>query len=271
MDDAPIHKPRIVSIERIRQESPTLKSFIFEDRFCASAKPGQFSMIWAPKFDEIPMSLTVDPETNSPMIVVKRVGEATEALHRLAQGELIGVRGPYGTHFKIGDARRILIAVGGVGIVPTLRIALESKRKGYDCDVVLGAKQANEVLFLEAIKSIGCRVYPVTEDGSLGDVGLVLDVVDRKLTKEYELIICCGPELMIKSILKLANERNIPIQASLERIMKCGVGICGSCELSGFRVCKEGPVFGLEDLMLMKNTLGQFKRDSSGKKIKIEN
>ena len=61
----------------------------------------------------------------------------------------------------------------------------------------------------------------------------------------------------------------MPIQASLERIMKCGVGICGSCELAGFRVCKEGPVFGLNDLMLMENTLGQFKRDSSGKKVRV--
>ena len=270
MHEATMHRPRIVSIDSVKRESPTIKSFIFNDRFCASAKPGQFSMIWVPGFDEIPMSLTVDPETHSPMIVVKRVGEATEALHQLSQNELIGVRGPYGTHFRIGKARRILIAAGGAGIVPTLRIALESKRKGYDCDVVLGAKDAEEILFLKAIESAGCGVYPVTEDGSLGVRGLIRDVVNKKLTSDYDLVICCGPELMIQSILKLATERNVPVQISLERIMKCGVGICGSCELSGFRVCKEGPVFCLEDLILMKNTLGQFKRDSSGKKVRFE-
>jgi len=202
--------------------------------------------------------------------VVKRVGEATEALHKLSQSELIGVRGPYGTHFKIDKAQRILIAAGGAGIVPTLRIALEARQKGYDCDVVLGAKDAKEILFVKAIKSASCRVYPVTEDGSLGERGLIRDVVNKKLTSDHDLVVCCGPELMIKSILELATEKNVPIQASLERIMKCGVGICGSCELSGFRVCKEGPVFGLNDLMLMENTLGQFKRDSSGKQVRVE-
>ncbi len=270
MYNEPMHKPRIVSIDRVRQESPTIKSFTFNDRFCASAKPGQFSMVWVPGFDEIPMSLTVDPETYSPMIVVKRVGEATEALHRLSKDEFVGVRGPYGTHFRIDKAQRILIAAGGAGIVPMLRIALESERKEYDCDVVIGAKDAEEILFIKALMSAGCKVCSVTEDGSLGERGLVRDVVNKKLTNEYDLVMCCGPELMIKSTVELATERHVPIQASLERIMKCGVGICGSCELSGFRVCKEGPVFSLDDLMLMKNTLGQFKRDSSGKKVRVD-
>ncbi len=259
----------MIPVNIIREESPTVKSFIFRDQLCSKAKPGQFSMLWVPGFDEIPMSLTVDTETFLPMILVKRVGEATEALHQFLQGDLIGIRGPYGTFFKVKKKQRILIAAGGTGIAPILRIALESKKGGYDCDIILGAKDSGEILFIKKLKESGCKVYPVTEDGSLGQKGVVQDVIQKKISN-YDSILCCGPELMIKPIIDLALRKRVNVQASLERIMKCGVGICGSCELSGFRVCKDGPVFNSKDLELMDNTLGRLRRTSSGKKIEVD-
>ncbi len=263
------HRPRIIKIERVRNESKKTKSFMFKDRLCKAAKPGQFSMVWIPDFDEIPMSLAIDPETGFPMIVVKNVGDATSALHKISHGQYIGIRGPYGTFFNIGNAKRILIAAGGIGIIPFLRIASESNKKGYQCEIIMGAKDIDEMIFFKTLQSTNCILYPITEDGSLGEKGLVIDVIKKRLEERYDLLMCCGPELMIKSIIKIARKRNVNVQASLERIMKCGIGICGSCELSGFRVCKDGPVFNQEELKLMKDSLGICRRDHSGKKIKL--
>ncbi|MEM2901212.1 MAG: dihydroorotate dehydrogenase electron transfer subunit [Candidatus Bathyarchaeia archaeon] len=270
MKSCKAHRHRVVEIRKVREESPTVKSLIFKDKLCAAARPGQFSMIWVPGFDEIPMSVSVDPESSDPMIMVKRVGEATAALHRLKEGDLIGVRGPYGTFFKLNGQRRVLLVAGGTGIAPLLKVALDSKRIGYECHLVMGAKEEGELLFVEELREAGCVVYPVTEDGSLGDRGTVQNVLRKIPLEEYGLMMCCGPELMIASAIALASSRGIKVQASLERVMKCGVGICGSCELAGYRVCKDGPVFNLEDLKRMADTLGRFKRSPSGRRIKVE-
>ncbi len=262
-----LHKPRIVRIEKIRYESNTVKSIVFKDRSCAYAKPGQFSMIWIPGYDEIPMSLSLDPKSKLPMIVVKNIGEATNALHELSIGDSIGIRGPYGTSFKIGSAKQILLVAGGTGIIPLFQIAMESNRREYECDIILGAKNIEEILFYDDLKSADCSLYPVTEDGSLGEQGLVVDIIKKSLNGKHDVIMCCGPEPMIKSIIDIVRKTDLGLQASLERIMKCGIGICGSCEISGFRVCKDGPVFDLKELNEMYGALGNLKRNHSGKLI----
>jgi dihydroorotate dehydrogenase electron transfer subunit len=264
------HRMRVVKIVGVREESPTVKSIIFKDKLCESARPGQFCMIWIPGVDEIPMSVSMDPKSSYPMIVVKRVGEATSALHQLKEGGLIGVRGPYGTFFKLNGHRRVLLVAGGTGIAPLLRVALDSQRLEYECHVVAGAKDGSELLFMKELEEAGCVTHPVTEDGSLGDRGTVQDVLRKTPLREYGLMMCCGPELMIASALELAADQGVNVQASLERVMKCGVGICGSCELAGYRVCKDGPVFNMDDLMRMVDTLGKFKRGPSGRRIKVE-
>ena len=267
MNKSLFHKPRIVRIEKVRNESNTVKSIIFEDKICSSIKPGQFSMIWIPGYDEIPMSLSLDPKSKMPMIVVKNVGEATNALHELSIGDSIGIRGPYGTCFSVGSAKRILLVAGGTGIIPLLQIAMESNQRQYKCDIILGAKNIKEILFYDDLKSTDCSLYPVTEDGSLGKQGLVIDMIKKSFISNYDILMCCGPEPMIKSIINTVQKINIDLQVSLERIMKCGIGICGSCELTGFRICKDGPVFGLKELNAMYGVLGNLKRSHSGKVI----
>jgi dihydroorotate dehydrogenase electron transfer subunit len=269
MNNFLLHKPRIVKIMNMRTESNSVKSIVLKDGLFRFAKPGQFSMIWIPGFDEIPMSLSLDPKSKLPMIVVKNVGEATKALHKLSVGESIGVRGPYGSFFNVGNAKRILLVAGGTGIIPLLRIALEANQRTYKCDIVLGAKNMDEILFYNELKSLTCNLYPVTEDGSLGEKGFVIDIVKKRLKGKYDLLMCCGPELMIKSTIDIVRNNDINLQASLERIMKCGIGICGSCELSGFRVCTDGPVFNLKELNEMYNILGNQKRNHSGKIVEL--
>ena len=85
--------------------------------------------------------------------------------------------------------------------------------------------------------------------------------------RRYDAIFTCGPEMMMKGIIDMAMERGIPVQASLERFMKCGIGICDSCSINGYRVCVDGPVFS-EELKFMTD-LGKFKRDRAGRKVPL--
>ena len=118
------------------------------------------------------------------------------------------------------------------------------------------------------MKKSGADVYISTDDGSKGFKGLASDMAKELINKNnFDSIITCGPELMMKNLLELCPD--VPFQASLERYMKCGIGICGQCCIGeGLRVCVEGPVFYGEMLRNIKD-FGVFKRDASGKKIKI--
>jgi dihydroorotate dehydrogenase electron transfer subunit len=108
-----------------------------------------------------------------------------------------------------------------------------------------------------------------TDDGSFGYHGFASDLAKKILEKErFDQIITCGPEKMMKKILELGLEYKIPVQASLERHMKCGIGICDSCAIDGWHVCKDGPVFDNKKLGKMKD-FGRFKRDASGRRVRI--
>ena len=111
----------------------------------------------------------------------------------------------------------------------------------------------------------------MTEDGSFGQKGVVTDPLDDLLREEkYDMIYACGPEPMIKRVFLAAEEANTPFQASLERIMRCGIGICGSCMLGKYRVCRDGPVFSSHQLREVIDELGNYKRDFNGNKVFLE-
>lgn len=267
MKTPPAYKLRSVPIEEIASISPTVKSIAFNDKLCAKAKPGQFAMIWVPGKDDIPMSLTKAFQTEKPMIIVKRAGEATEELHKLTRGDLIGVKGPLGTSFKIKDEKKILCIAGGTGVTPFL--TLIRNHKDRTIHLVLGAKTHSELLYYPQLKKI-LKVTPVTEDGSFGECGKASECLQDLVNKnQYDLLLGCGPELMIKSLIRISKDNHIPVQVSLERIMKCGVGVCGSCSLAGLRVCRDGPVFYPTELTTIENELGAFTRDHTGKRIPI--
>jgi len=262
------HRVRMAKIDAIRDETETVKTFTFKDALCAKAKPGQFAMVWLPGKDDIPMSLTSDPASDDPMLVIKRVGETTTELHNLKVDDVIGVRGPFGTFFRIRDEEKILAVGGGTGFTPMLNLMRRHASK-KDFQIVLGAKTKSELLFYNYLERVA-DVIPVTEDGSLGERGQASDCVEKLMRRNhYDLVVCCGPELMIRRVFQIATDHSIPIQASLERIMKCGVGICGSCSLAGFRVCRDGPVFGAKELKTISRELGVFTRDHSGRRIPV--
>lgn len=266
-----LSKPRIVTIEKVTVESPTVKSFTFTDHLCEIAFPGQFIMVWIPDIDEIPMSITHEIGSQKSKIWVKLTGMATEKMHELNIGDVIGIRGPYGNNFSTSPNEQILVIAGGTGIVPLLDILMN-----LDHDrlyLFYGAKNKSAFLLLDEIEKRIKNLYLVTEEGDLGEKGFLSHIVEAHLTtdlseKKFNTIFCCGPEIMLQNIFQISEKLHIPIQASLESIMKCGVGICGSCERDGYRICVDGPVFHSQDLRCLKS-LGISKRDHSGKKIEV--
>lgn len=264
---------RMVKIEDVKEETATIKSFLFHDRLCRVAKPGQFVMIWIPEVDEVPMSLSFINDHLLSGVSVKRVGEATEALHGKAVGDVVGIRGPFGSYFSPVNGRVALVG-GGTGIAPLLPLAEVLKESGTTITLVLGFKTCKEIFFSDRIRKLLSdkkhKILVATEDGSCGQKGLATDVLEDLLRRErFGMVYTCGPELMMRKIFEIADEHDIPIQACLERIIRCGVGLCGSCVVGKFRVCKEGLVLSSEQIREVLDEFGKCKRDFDGRRSRL--
>jgi dihydroorotate dehydrogenase electron transfer subunit len=262
-----MERPRLVEILEIEQEGPAYKTFRFRDKKVAKANPGQFLMIWLPGVDEVPMAVAEIGESCA--ITAERVGEATERLHKLTLGERIGIRGPYGNGFSLPKEHTNLLFIGGgTGIIPLFSAIKEALRKKQKVTLIQGAKSGNLLVYERKFESMNLSYYRCTDDGSKGYHGFASDLAEKLVEeKSYDLILNCGPELMLKKVAELANKHKIEAQISLERWMKCGIGICGSCVIGeGLRVCKEGPVFDGKVLLGIKD-FGKFSRDASGKRV----
>jgi dihydroorotate dehydrogenase electron transfer subunit len=269
----PIHTPRIVRIEKTTFETATIKSVYFRDEPSSRATPGQFLMVWIPGLDEIPMSISSMTQDGFAAISVKIAGPATNNLHSGKTGQPIGVRGPYGTGFTLINSKKPLIIAGGAGGAPLGPLSDLLAKNNQTFTAIIGAPVTGELLFLDRMRlnaqMVGGEVIPVTEDGAYGVKGLASEVAEAELKKnDYDIIYTCGPEAMIKTIVDLSSEYSILVEASLERIIKCGIGVCGSCIIDSYRVCKEGPVFGGETLKHLKE-LGVVKRNHSGRRVPV--
>jgi len=267
------NKPVVIPIQTIVVNTPSIKTFFLKEPLVAQqGKPGQFLMIWTFD-DEFPMSLSyIDPSKGLIGITVKRVGASTKRMHEMQEGSLIGIRGPYGNGFKI-LGRRPLVVGGGVGMATLFPLILQLIKRQNFVTVLIGAPTREELLFKNLLQEYAdCNTIDIavaTDDGSMGFHGLVTELMEDVLQKEaFDQIYACGPELMLKKAFDIAEAYNISFQASLERYMKCGIGLCGSCALNGYMVCKDGPVFDSQVLRTMRE-FGRYKRDPSGRLVSI--
>jgi len=258
-----MRRPRIVSILETRRETPLVTTLRFNDTTPAS--PGQYYMIWVPGVDEIPMSISHLGDRKG--IGVHAKGEATRALAAMSPGERIGIRGPLGNGFEARNGRALVIA-GGTGIASLSPLVEMLARDGPRPTVVIGAKTASELLFVERNGKLA-DVVVTTDDGSAGRKGFATDAVAELLGKGgFKQLYCCGPELMMKRVAEMAHQKGLPLQLSLERYMKCGLGICDCCAMGGIHICVEGPVIeGSAALKLAE--FGSFRRDASGRREEI--
>ena len=260
-----------MKIRGVKRESPTVRTLTFHDRLCRKAKPGQFVMVWIPGVDEVPMSLSTTSPNGLSSITVADVGEATKSIHQRKPGDAIGIRGPYGNGFTLTSGL-VMIVGGGTGLVPLMPLAEKLVGLPTKIAFLLGAKTRDELLFIDRIETTllkaDARVIATTEDGSYGLQGVITDPAERILLKErFDMIYTCGPEQMMHKMFLAAERYNTPLQASLERLMRCAMGLCGSCVIGRFRVCRDGPVFFIEQLREVKSEFGHFKRGFDGRKI----
>jgi dihydroorotate dehydrogenase electron transfer subunit len=264
-----MHVPKVVEIKRVIKETETVKTFIF-DWEISNEVPGQFMMMWNFQ-DEKPMSISlIDPINDEIGISVKKVGEFTDAVHLLEAGDRIGLRGPYGRGFEIAGSR-ILAVGGGIGMAPICAFVEEASLRGVEVEVIIAATTRDELLFLDRLEKSGANLKFCTDDGSQGFCGFGSELAEELLPDwDYDMVVSCGPEIMMKKLSEMAERFKIPAQFSLERYMKCGIGICGQCCVDdvGWRVCVEGPVFWNDELLLISE-FGKYRRDASGIKNKI--
>lgn len=259
---------RTQEIVLVKTESPTVKTFTINDRLCSKAKPGQFLMLWIPGIDEIPLSI-MDAGDSLVSVSVKAVGDATRHLHNLEAGQAVGVRGPFGNSFTESRGRVLLIS-GGTGTAPLLFLAKRLSAKTERLSFVEGAKSKDELLFIRELGGVCSEknLITTTEDGTAGLQCLVTEPLANLLDKEhFDMIYTCGPEVMVKKIFELTEQRKLPLEASLERIMRCGIGLCGSCMIGKYRVCRDGPVFTAAQLREIKDELGMSKLGFDGSRI----
>ncbi len=246
-----------VAVSRVAAESKDCITLHFE--WERHVSPGQFVMVWIPGLDEVPMSVSSVGAEKS--ITVRRAGEATAALHALSPGDRMGLRGPYGNGFDLNDKRTLAVG-GGVGMAPLMPLL----RTMY-ADVAIGARSADELLFEEEARRYCDTVELSTDDGSRGMRGNAVQLAERMMDEgDYEQVLACGPEVMLYHLFKACEERGVHCQMSLERYMKCAVGLCGSCMLGRERVCIDGPVFDSARLRALPE-FGRSKRDAAGRLV----
>ena len=266
-----INKIRIVVIEQIVQETSTIRTLIFKDNLCYKSKPGQFIMVWIPGAEELPMSLMLWDKKDYTAITIHKQGYGSTQLYNKSRGEMVGIRGPYGNHFKIKkESRKVLLIGEGIGVIPLLKLATLLNECRVDTTLIIGARSKDEVLFEKQANDLLSEtmhnLVVTTEDGSYGIHGQATEVMAHILENEkFDNVYTCGPELMMKKVFDIASSHSLPVQARLGRYMKCGIGICASCCIGEQLVCKDGTVFNEKKLRFMTE-FGQINRDKSGRK-----
>ena len=188
----------------------------------------------------IPISI-YDVQNNIIRLMIKKLGEGTEALSKLNVGDNIDILGPLGNSFPLHQNKKVLLVSGGIGYPPLSFL----KKNLQNCDVfwIHGGRTCDDVFPADMI---------FTDDGSKGRKGFVTVGVEEKLSLEnFDIVYTCGPKIMMQNIFSIAKKYDVPVQVSLEEYMACGVGVCYGCvvpiieneEIVYKRVCKDGAIF----------------------------
>lgn len=261
---------RIVKIKKTREETASVKTLIFDDHLSHNAKPGQFLMVWIPQKEEIPLSVMISNSQGEAAITIRKKGLASTSLFNLVEGETIGIRGPYGNSFSTdpGFKHRLLIG-GGTGLVPLVRLLNHTKNSDIFSTIIVGARSKSELFFIDLISHImqdrQFELLIATEDGSTGFKGYPTELLNNIVEKnpKIDMVYTCGPELMMKGVYEIISKKTIQLEASVERYMKCGIGICSSCSINDKLVCVDGTVFNKGQISKLSE-FGRFYRNKSG-------
>ena len=238
--------PKAFRVNKITKHNAKAIS-LFLDGTLPGTQPGQFVMAWLPGVGEKPYSVAgIDPLR----LMVVDVGPFSHALHKLNVGDRLWLRGPLGHGFEIQPQQHAVIAGGGFGIAPLHFLALELLKNNCKISVVLGARSAADIILADEFQQPGIDLLITTDDGSMGMKGLVTDGLKQVMAHQaVDMVYACGPSPMLSPVETVCNDAGVPCQLSWEAMMRCGMGLCGSCELeegagepAGWLVCLDGPV-----------------------------
>jgi NAD(P)H-flavin reductase len=268
-----IYLPHQARIIRVVAENAQIKTF--ELAFTDSARnqafsyrPGQFMMVSIPHHGEAPISIASTPtRPGSLELSVRQAGHLTTAMHAMAVGDLVGLRGPYGRPFPVEAClgRDLVFVAGGIGLAPLrslINFALDNRRDFGAITLLYGSRSPQDIAFSEDIRvwrdeaGVECLLtVDLADPGWQGAVGLVTTLLDQIHPDSARATgICCGPSVMIRAVLAelvrlgFSDDQCL---TTLERHMKCGVGVCRHCHLDSTLVCVDGPVFTLAQLRRM--------------------
>lgn len=234
------------------------------------SSPGQFANIWIPQHNEKPFSIAKDRDGEI-WFTVCAVGPFSTTLCNLSIGSKVGIRGPYGHGFTISKQPYSVVLVGGgYGMAPLHNVAVAHASIRNDVIAISGARSAENVLFQQECLQSGIELFITTDDGSLGEKGFTTNILERLLSsREISLVQTCGPEKMMKRVAELCRDYSVASEVSIERYMKCGMGVCGQCVVGGTgeRMCVEGPVVKGDYALSSYPDFGVFHRGAEGQKI----
>ncbi len=234
--------------------------------------PGQFIQLSIFGIGEAPISISSSPfNKNTIGICVRRVGDVTNAIHKLETGSLLGIRGPLGHGFPVEEmkGKDLVFIAGGLGLAPLrslINYVLEKRDDFARITILYGAKNPGEILFADELDlwenrkdiEVGITVDKPDENWT-GKTGVITRLIPHlRLEPENTYTLIVGPPVMYKYVLLELQMKQIPeeqIIMSLERRMKCGIGKCGHCQINGVYVCLEGPEFGYHKLKFLSEAI----------------
>ena len=285
--------PRPAEISDIQQMTPIEKLFrlrFLDEDFERGFRymPGQFVQLSVYGVGEATISICRSQTRPGPLeLLVRRVGRVTNALHKLKEGDVVGIRGPFGNWFPLEDMEGsdVLLIAGGLGMAPlrgVLQYVLDRRERYGNVNLLYGVKSYEETLFKEEVLEPFERNSKFTSFISFekddpfyedlmrrnsdrvrkGVVTTLFELVDRQLDPKNTYAIVCGPPVMYRFVMRELERRGFPprrVYVTLERRMRCGVGKCGHCIIGGATsityVCKDGPVFSYFDILSIRGAI----------------
>ena len=262
-----LYLPQLATVNETKMKNETeLYLHLSMDDEPLEYRPGQFVEVSIPGFGEAPISISSSPTKKDGFeIVVRRIGNVTNMIHKLKTGDKIGIRGPFGEGCYPAEqalGKDLVFICGGIGLVPQrsfINYVLDNRGDYGDITILLGTKNEAQRFYRSELQEWSQRddihlleSIDQAEDGWQGNVGVVTTLIP-KVESDWasSLVFICGPPIMYKFVLLTLADFDMSsenIFVNLERKMKCGVGKCGHCQINQYYVCMDGPVFRYSEL-----------------------